>query len=257
MFLKKYRYIILVGVLLLVCLFLAYTFFAVKDTKQHSSKKEVVEEPSLVDDLQKGESEIVSAAHLSVDLLDKSKDGRVIYQLIVKNKADEGATLVYSSSQKYEFEIIDSNDSVIHTYSTGNSFDTKAEEALLEGGKSFKYDVDVTDALETLPDGNYTLSFWVTSDKTSDLKTSITYNKKSTDISKEPQTEEVIFSHMSEEGNYFEAFADKGVQNVYYVEAGIKPFFTEEIKQGTRLKIKYTYIGNHRMVTEVQLAFKE
>lgn len=86
------------------------------------------------------------------------KINNTTYKYIVKNVSDEPKTLQFSSSQRYDFDIITSEGEIIYRYSDGKSFLQVMKDVTLDPGDELSFDIQ----LPELESGRYKLSIRLT-----------------------------------------------------------------------------------------------
>lgn len=89
--------------------------------------------------------------------VEKTNDGSFIF--VVTNPSNEQQTIIFSSSQRYDFNILNENGTTVYTFSEGKSFLDVMEEMTLDPGEEVTFELEIPD----LDPGNYSLSVRLTS----------------------------------------------------------------------------------------------
>lgn len=104
----------------------------------------------------------------------------------IKNDKTEAVTLQYTSSQEYDYHILDNAGKILATYSMNKSFLQTTSEKTLGPGEVLTMDVDITEFLPQLEEGTYVLEVWPTVVDLTDLKATIEFDYDGKYVAEDP-----------------------------------------------------------------------
>ncbi|WP_456276999.1 BsuPI-related putative proteinase inhibitor [Bacillus sp. AK128] len=99
----------------------------------------------------------IVAGDMVPSLVEKSP---LIYEYMVKNQTENDVTLEFTSSQRYDFSVVNDNGEEIYLFSSVASFLQSLGEETLKPGEELVYEINLQDL--QLEKGNYTLNAWMT-----------------------------------------------------------------------------------------------
>jgi predicted small lipoprotein YifL len=88
----------------------------------------------------------------------ETKNGKLIYEYIIKNQTENEKTFVFSTGQTIDFEIKDQNGKVVYRDSEGKMYTQAIQEIHVKQGEEFSRKL----TLPNLESGTYTLTVWLT-----------------------------------------------------------------------------------------------
>ncbi|MBP3953586.1 BsuPI-related putative proteinase inhibitor [Bacillus suaedae] len=104
----------------------------------------------------------------------------------INNDKTEAVTLEYTSSQEYDYHILDDAGKTLATYSMNKSFLQTTSEKTLDPGEVLTMDVDITEFLPQLEEGTYVLEIWPTVVDLTDLKATIEFDYDGKYVAEDP-----------------------------------------------------------------------
>jgi hypothetical protein len=107
-----------------------------------------------------------------VPTLTKDVDGTHQYVFQLKNDKTEDVTLTMNSSMFFDYQLIDSEGTVVYQDSNNKMYTQMLQEKTLKPGEILEMEIDATEGLSTLPAGTYTLEAWSTANEAEDWKAS-------------------------------------------------------------------------------------
>lgn len=171
--------------------------------------------------------EVINDEIISTDL--QFSDG--YYTFSLKNITDKNVDLTFSSTQEYEYQIKDSNDNVVYTYSMDKMFGQQIVEKTLTAGEEFLINVDV-DVFSTLEAGTYVLEIWSMALEAENLSSKI-------DITLEEVASNIEGTFVGQiDNNSVEIIDADGNPKAYRLTASSKEFISS-LK--TDEKVSYSY----------------
>jgi len=90
-----------------------------------------------------------------------NEDGSVDFTFLVKNQTEHEITLTFNSGQRFDYVIRDSKGDVVKSYAADKLFIQALGEKVLKQGEEWI----MTDKVDSLPKGEYTIEFWITSNE--------------------------------------------------------------------------------------------
>lgn len=98
------------------------------------------------------------------------------YQLIIENGTANDETLTFGSSQNYDYYIKKPDGTIAYTYSADKSFLAVIKEKVIKAGEKLEFDLDLTEALQYLEAGEYTIEAWVSANELAQEKATIPFS---------------------------------------------------------------------------------
>ncbi|RXT07035.1 BsuPI-related putative proteinase inhibitor [Ammoniphilus sp. CFH 90114] len=90
---------------------------------------------------------------------DVNKDGSIDFKFVLKNQTEREMTLSFSSGQRFDYNIRNAQGDVVKNYAADKLFIQALGEKVLKQGEEWI----ITDQADSLPKGEYTIEFWITS----------------------------------------------------------------------------------------------
>ncbi|TKC19828.1 BsuPI-related putative proteinase inhibitor [Robertmurraya kyonggiensis] len=97
------------------------------------------------------------------------------YKLIIENGTAKDETLTFGSSQNYDYYIKKPDGTIAYTYSADKSFLAVIKEVVIKAGERLEFDLDITEALQYLEAGEYTIEAWVSANELAEKKATIPF----------------------------------------------------------------------------------
>ncbi|MEQ2526100.1 BsuPI-related putative proteinase inhibitor [Bacillaceae bacterium CLA-AA-H227] len=98
------------------------------------------------------------------------------YKLIIENGTTTDETLTFGSSQNYDYSIKKPDGTIAYTYSADKSFLAVIKEEVIKAGEKLEFDLDITEALQYLEEGEYTIEAWVSANELAQEKVTIPFS---------------------------------------------------------------------------------
>jgi hypothetical protein len=133
----------------------------VKDYRTPALRSDLVNVMYRVSQLkQQGNGGIVAGSIEPSVKVSKLETGGYQFTFTFKNQTEREQTLIFRNGQRFDYGIYKDGEKVYH-YSADKSFIMMYQELVLKQGEELTY----TDTLADLPEGEYTLDYWLTADK--------------------------------------------------------------------------------------------
>lgn len=176
------------------------------------------------------------------------------YIFSIQNNKEEDVTLVFPSSQQFDYTISNPDGDVLYTYSMDKSFMMMISEKTLKAGEKLDIEVDATEFFPQLEEGTYTLDIWATIDSEEKLSASVnfTIGEEAGNVSEGSQgsglpvlmTSEVVEFVGLADNHSAEVINENGDFEVYQIfDETVKSVFNE-LSNGDTITISY-YINEH------------
>ncbi len=110
-------------------------------------------------DAGEGSGEFTYDGSIAVELVAK-ENGDVTYEFQMTNETDEDIELSFSSLQEYDYILKDEARNTVYQYSDDRMFGEAFVEKTIAANDTYVVEVDLSEALEKLEDGTYTLEVW-------------------------------------------------------------------------------------------------
>lgn len=105
--------------------------------------------------------------------LELTEDGNASFT--IKNDSEAETSLTYPSGQEIEYQLLDSENNIVYTYSADKSFTLMLQEKVLKPNEEIVIPLELQTELTDVPAGAYTLIAWSTSKELSEQKEQIAY----------------------------------------------------------------------------------
>ena len=178
-----------------------------------------------------------------------------IFQL--KNDTEKDVTLTMNSSQLFDYQLTDENGDVLYKDSDNKMYTQMLHENLLKPGETLDMEIDVSEGLASLPNGEYTLEVWSTAEEAEDWKVSeqiIWEGATATTLSdgKLKVEEAVVTYNGRQDLNSIEVVNEQNEIEAMRLSEVVKPFF-DELEAKTRIKVTYVYIDKQKVIQSAEL----
>lgn len=105
--------------------------------------------------------------------LEVNEDGNATFT--IKNDTEAEKSLTYPSGQEIEYQLLDSENNIVYTYSANKSFTLMLQEKVLKPSEEIVIPLELQTELAEVPAGSYTLIAWSTSDELNEQKEQTAY----------------------------------------------------------------------------------
>lgn len=162
---KKYLF----SLLLLIFAAMTLTGCGTTDEKTNNNVSGDTGYENNTNDPKENDEAVNEDADLTLDL--NVEDGK--YLLSLKNISEEDVELTFTSSQQYEYVILDSKGEHLYTYSADKAFAMMMMMETLAPGEELVVELDMEEVFATLESGNYILEAWFVALESEGLKQQI------------------------------------------------------------------------------------
>lgn len=188
-----------------------------------------------------------------VPALTKDVNGNHQYVFQLKNDKAEDVTLTMNSSMFFDYQLIDSEGTVVYQDSKNKMYTQMLQEKTLKPGEILEMEIDATEGLSTLPAGTYTLEAWSTANEAEDWKasTEVTWDG----AEKDPEStdgklkvEEATVTYVGRQDvNSIEVTNEQNEPEAMRLSEVAKPFF-DELEEGTKITVSYVIIDGQKVI---------
>lgn len=198
-----------------------------------------------------GNSGIVAGSVVS-SLTPEGPEENHHYIFELKNDTTEDVTLTMTSSQEYEYYLINDKGVAVYTYSADKMFAQMLQEKILKPGETIKMEIDASEGLSKLPAGTYTLEVNATANEGEyKASTEIVYDGNaviSQDIKLNVQEANVTFEGL-QDSNSIEVTNEQNVPEAMRLTEVSKPFFND-LERGTKITVFYVEIDGQKVIQD-------
>lgn len=215
-------------------------------------------EPKKVVTGSKGEAPAgIVAGKLTPELEKQLENGKLIYKFSIKNDKEQEDILKYSSSQQYEYQLLDSKGTIAYTYSMDKLFIQAQSEQTLKPGEIVTFEIDLSEDLKKLQPGTYEFVVWSTASDREDLKAKAEFNwgGEGEGLEEDLGSGKLAGASVTYVGlmdqNSIEVLNENGEVDHYRLSEKVKPAF-ESLEANTKITIHYgiTSVGQ-KIIEEV------
>ena len=188
-----------------------------------------------------------------VPALTKDVNGNHQYVFQLKNDKAEDVTLTMNSSMFFDYQLIDSEGTVVYQDSKNKMYTQMLQEKTLKPGEILEMEIDATEGLSTLPAGTYTLEAWSTANEAEDWKasTEVTWDG----AEKDPEStdgklkvEEATVTYVGRQDvNSIEVTNEQNEPEAMRLSEVAKPFF-DELEEGTKITVSYVIKNKQKVI---------
>ncbi|MGA9287302.1 MAG: BsuPI-related putative proteinase inhibitor [Anaerobacillus sp.] len=118
-----------------------------------------------------GSSGIVAGSIEPSLSIEKTGNGKAIFQYTIQNQTEQVQSIHFPSSQKYDYKLYNKAGDNLQTYSADKSFVKKEEDVELKQAEVLEYTITI----DQLSPGSYTLEAWLATEGEGDYKTTIDF----------------------------------------------------------------------------------
>jgi outer membrane protein assembly factor BamE (lipoprotein component of BamABCDE complex) len=187
-------------------------------------------------------------------LTEEVKDGNHHYVFQLKNDKTEDVTLTMNSSMFFDYQLIDSDGTVVYQDSDNKMYTQMLQEKTLKPGEILEMEIDATEGLSTLPAGTYTLEAWSTANEAEDWKASIevTWDGEtkgdSGSTNGKLKVEEATVTYVGRQDvNSIEVTNEQNEPEAMRLSEVAKPFF-DELQEGAKITVSYVIIDGLKVI---------
>lgn len=139
------------------------------------------------------------------------------YVFSIQNDTEKDQTLIYPSSQEYDYTIKDGSGNILYTYSMDKSFLQVVKEVVVKPGERLDFELDLTEGLPYIETGTYTVEVWATLKNSNDLKAVIKFDYQAPDQEgKQVVNTTVPVTYVGQiDGNSIEVINEEGLPEAY------------------------------------------
>lgn len=192
-----------------------------------------------------------------VPALTKEVNGNHQYIFQLKNDKTEDVTLSMNSSMFFDYQLIDSEGTVVYQDSKNKMYTQMLQEKTLKPGEILEMEIDATEGLSKLPAGTYTLNAWSTANEAEDWKASTKViwdgpvNDDSSSTNRKLKVEEATVTYVGlQDLNSIEVTNEQNEPEAMRLSEVVKPDF-EDLKEGTKITISYVIIDGQKVIQSV------
>jgi archaellum component FlaG (FlaF/FlaG flagellin family) len=211
-------------------------------------------EPKKVVTGSKGETPAgIVAGKLTPALENVVKEGKLTYIFTIKNDKEVDDVLKYTSSQQYDYKLVDSKGNIAYTYSMDKLFMQALSEQTLKPGEIVQFEIDLSEDLKKLSPGTYQFEVWSTATDREDLKAKAEFNWGGEGEGLEEEAGKLGGAVVTYVGlmdqNSIEVINEKGEHEHYRLSDTVKPVF-ETLEKDAKLTIHYGITSDGQKIIE-------
>ncbi len=177
------------------------------------------------------------------------------YIFELKNDTTEDITLTMTSSQEYEYHLINDKGVAVYTYSADKIFAQMIQEKILKPGETVELEIDASEGLSKLPAGTYTLEVNATANE-GEYKASAEIDYDGHAMAAEGEKLNVQEANVTFEGlqdsNSIEVINEQNVPEAMRLTEASKPFFND-LERGTKITVFYVEIDGQKVIQDAKL----
>jgi hypothetical protein len=213
-------------------------------------------EPKKVVTGSKGEApKGIVAGKLTPELEKQMNNGKLTYKFSIKNDKEQEDVLKYSSSQQYEYQLLDSKGNIAYTYSMDKLFIQTESEQTLKPGEIVSFEIDLTEDLKNLQPGTYEFVVWSTASDREDLKSraELNWGGEGEGLEEDAGSGKLAGASVTYVGlmdqNSIEVINENGNAEHYRLSEKVKPSF-ETLEAKTKITIHYGITSDGQKIIE-------
>ncbi|MGB2991824.1 MAG: BsuPI-related putative proteinase inhibitor, partial [Paenisporosarcina sp.] len=165
----------------------------------------------------------------------------------------EDVTLTMNSSMFFDYQLINSDGTVVYQDSKNKMYTQMLQEKTLKPGEVLEMKIDATEGLAKLPAGTYTLEVWSTANEAEDWKasTDVTWDGAATNedsTNGKLKVEEANVTYVGRQDlNSIEVTNEQNEPEAMRLSDVAKPFF-DELAEGTKITVSYVIIDGQKVI---------
>jgi hypothetical protein len=197
----------------------------------------------------------IAAGQLTPQLEKQFENGRFLYKFSFKNDKEQKEVLKYSSSQQYEYQLIDHKGTVVYTYSMDKTFLQSLTEQVLMPGEIVTFEIELTEDLKKLQTGTYQFVVWSTATDKQELKAKaeINWGGEGEGLEEEVSTGKLAGAVVTYVGlmdqNSIEVLNENGDVDHFRLSDKVKPQF-ETLEPDTKITVHYGMTSEGQKIIE-------
>ncbi|HLO12271.1 MAG TPA: BsuPI-related putative proteinase inhibitor, partial [Pseudoneobacillus sp.] len=223
------------------------------ETGNNNPKKFVTGTNGAPDSSENSPSTGIVAGQLTPGLEKVIQDGKLTYKFTIKNDMKHEDLLKYSSTQQFDYQLTDSNGTVIYTYSMDKLFAQTQSEQSLRPGEVFTIEIDLSDDLKQLKPGTYQLEVWSSAENRDELraKTEVNWGGEGEDIEDVGKLGGATVTYVGLiDNNSIEVITEDGKYDHFRLSEKVKPEF-DSLAKGTKITIHYGISDAQKIIEAV------
>jgi uncharacterized lipoprotein YehR (DUF1307 family) len=196
----------------------------------------------------------IVAGQLTPSLVKEMNEGKLTYTFTIKNDKEVEDILKYTSSQQYDYRLIDSKGNVAYTYSMDKLFMQAISEQTIKQGETVQFEIDLSGDLKKLSPGTYQFEVWSTATDREDLKAKAEFNWGGEGEGLEEETTGklagavVTYVGLMDQ-NSIEVINENGEHEHYRLSDKVKPKF-ETLEKDAKITIHYGITSDNQKIIE-------
>lgn len=211
-------------------------------------------EPKEVVNGSKGETPVgIVAGQLTPELEKVTNKGKLMYIFTIKNDKEQIDVLNYSSTQQYDYRLVDTKGTIVYTYSMDKLFGQTISEQTLKQGEKVQFEIDLSEDLKKLEPGTYKFEVWSTATDREELKATAEFNWGGEGEGLEEDTGKLAGAVVTYVGlmdqNSIEVINENGDTDHYRLSDKVKPDF-ETLETNTKITIHYGMTSDGQKIVE-------
>lgn len=195
----------------------------------------------------------VIAGELTPSLEKVMKEGKLTYIFTIKNDKDVEDVLKYTSSQQYDYKLIDSKGNIAYTYSMDKLFMQAISEQTVKQGEIVQFEIDLSEDLKKLTPGTYQFEVWSTATDRENLKAKSEFNWGGEGEGLEEEAGKLAGAVVTYVGlmdqNSIEVINENGDHEHYRLADGVKSDF-ETLEKDAKITIHYGITSDGQKIIE-------
>jgi uncharacterized lipoprotein YehR (DUF1307 family) len=195
----------------------------------------------------------IVAGQLTPSLEKVMKEGKLTYIFTIKNDKEVEDVLKYTSSQQYDYKLIDSKGNIAYTYSMDKLFMQAISEQTIKQGDIVQFEIDLSEDLKKLTPGTYQFEIWSTATDREDLKAKSEFNWGGEGEGIEEEVGKLAGASVTYVGlmdqNSIEVINENGDHEHYRLSDAVKPEF-ESLEKDAKITIHYGMTSDGQKIIE-------
>lgn len=188
-------------------------------------------------------------------MIEKVEGTAYKYTFTIQNDKTEDQTLVFPSSQEYDYSITNEEGEVLYTFGMDKSFLQSITEKVLKPGERLEFEIDLAEGLQKVESGKYTVEIWPTIQESDGLKSKVEIQYDESSLEGDTPLEGEVFTTVPVtyigqiDLNSIEIRNEEGLPEVYRLSDLAKEQVTELEKDDT-ITIDFTIDSDGQRVAE-------
>lgn len=230
------------------------TLFIITSLAACGTSENGTTEPKKIVTGSNGEAPVgIVAGQLTPSLEKVMKEGKLTYIFTIKNDKDVEDVLKYTSSQQYDYKLIDSKGNIAYTYSMDKLFMQATSEQTVKQGEIVQFEIDLSEDLKKLAPGTYQFEVWSTATDREELKAKSEFNWGGEGEGLEEEAGKLAGAVVTYVGlmdqNSIEVINENGNHEHYRLSDTVKPDF-ETLEKDAKITIHYGITSDGQKIIE-------